>query len=532
MQRRKFLKIAAPVATVFPALLSGFHVKAYQSLPFFGGWNGQGAQDNDHVLILIQLFGGNDGLNTVIPIDEYSTYNSLRNNIAIPESSILTLGVNDKSGLHPAMTGLQALYQNDQLSIIQGVCYPNPDLSHFRATDIWLTGSDSDQYLNTGWVGRVLGETYTNYPIGYPNPTMPDPLAIQIGSVMSPTFMSTGGPTAMVVPEDADFYGLINGVTSAEPNTPMGTEVTFLRTIARQTNKYAGVITAASNKITQQYAGYPANNDLAAQLKTVARLIAGGLKTKVYMVNMGGFDTHGGQVQGGDTVTGVHAQLLGQVSDAISAFMKDLKFLGADKRVMGMTFSEFGRRIVSNGSFGTDHGAAQPVFVFGDSANTGVLGTSPGLPTTMDDEAVVPMQYDFRSVYSTFLRDWFCIPAADVSTMLLNNYQYLPFIKGTACENTIDDLNNIGNSLILNYPNPFIDSTNITYTTAGGHTLVQVFDVAGHLINVLVDQVYVGPGTYTVTFNTGYLAAGIYYARLQNGSVAQVKTMLKVTVSQ
>jgi len=299
--------------------------------------------------------------------------------------------------------------------------------------------------------------------------------------------------------------------------------------VARQTNKYATVVEAASAKVTQQYSGYPANNDLATQLKTVARLVAGGLKTKVYMVNMSGFDTHGAQVQGGDTTSGNHAVLLGQVSDAIAAFMKDLKFLGVDKRVLGMTFSEFGRRIVSNGSLGTDHGAGQPVFVFGDAANTGILGNTPDMPATLDVEAVVPLQYDFRSVYSTILRDWFCVPASDVDTMLLNNYQYLPFIKGTACNNTIDDLNNIGDSVIINYPNPFSDSTNITYTTQGGHTLVQVFDVAGHLITVLVDQVYIGTGTYSVTFNTTYLASGIYYARFQNGSVQQVKTMLKVT---
>jgi len=529
MQRRDFIKIAAPLATVFPALLCGLNVKAYSALPFMGGWTGEGAADNDHVLVLIQLFGGNDGLNTVIPIDKYGAYQNLRSNIAIPQSSILTLGPNDKSGLHPAMTGLRALYNNDQLAVIQGVTYPSPDESHFRATDIYLTGSDSTQYLNTGWVGRFLGQTYTNFPNGYPNATMPDPLAIQIGSVLSPTFMSTGGFTAMAVPEDVDFYSLINGITGPEPNTPMGTELTYLRTVARQTNKYATVVEAASAKVTQQYSGYPANNDLATQLKTVARLVAGGLKTKVYMVNMSGFDTHGAQVQGGDTTSGNHAVLLGQVSDAIAAFMKDLKFLGVDKRVLGMTFSEFGRRIVSNGSLGTDHGAGQPVFVFGDAANTGILGNTPDMPATLDVEAVVPLQYDFRSVYSTILRDWFCVPASDVDTMLLNNYQYLPFIKGTACNNTIDDLNNIGDSVIINYPNPFSDSTNITYTTQGGHTLVQVFDVAGHLITVLVDQVYIGTGTYSVTFNTTYLASGIYYARFQNGSVQQVKTMLKVT---
>jgi hypothetical protein len=134
---------------------------------------------------------------------------------------------------------------------------------------------------------------------------------------------------------------------------------------------------------------------------------------------------------------------------------------------MGMTFSEFGRRIVSNGSLGTDHGAAQPVFIFGDAAQTGVLGTNPDLTST-NVESNLPMQYDFRSVYSSILRDWFCVQPSDVSTMLLKNYQYLPFVKNSACGNTYTDLNNLGNSLISNYPNPFTSSTTITFKTNGG----------------------------------------------------------------
>jgi len=137
-------------------------------------------------------------------------------------------------------------------------------------------------------------------------------------------------------------------------------ELSYLRTIAKQTNRYAEVIKKAADKVTQQSA-YPADNYLAAQLKAVAKLVAGGLKTKIYMVGMGGFDTHAGQVNGGNPLTGNHAGLLKQVSEAITAFTKDLKFLGVSQRVLGMTFSEFGRRMQSNGSLGTDHGAAQPV---------------------------------------------------------------------------------------------------------------------------------------------------------------------------
>jgi uncharacterized protein (DUF1501 family) len=506
------------------AFLGGFKISALSSLPFINGL--AGAPDNDHVLVLVQMVGGNDGLNTLIPLTNYADYYAARSNIAIPQGKVLKLTSNIKNGLHPALTGFQSLYDNDQLAVLQSVGYPSPDGSHFRSMDIWLSGADADQYLSTGWTGRFLGETYTNFPVGYPNADMPDPLAIQIGSVISPVFMSENGTTAMAVPTDTEFYDLINGITEPEPDTPMGNELTYLRSVARTTNKYASVIEAAAAKVTSQYTGYPANNELAAQLKTVARLVAGGLKTKVYMVSTGGFDTHGGQVNSGDTTTGGHANLLGQLSDAITAFMKDCQMLSIDKRVLGMTFSEFGRRIVSNGSLGTDHGAAQPVFIFGNAAQTGVLGTNPDLSAT-NVESNLPMQYDFRSVYSSILRDWFCVSPTDVSTMLLKNYQYLPFIKNSACGNTYTDLNDLGNSLISNSPNPFTTSTTITFKTNGGHTLVQILDVTGRLVMVPVDQDYT-QGTYTVTVNTNSLAHGVYYARLQNQSVQQVRTMLKV----
>ena len=137
------------------------------------------------------------------------------------------------------------------------------------------------------------------------------------------------------------------------------------------------------------------------------------------------------------------------------------------------------------------------------------------------------MQYDFRSVYSSILRDWFCVSPADVTTMLLKDYQYLPFIKSTACNNTFTDLNTLGNSLITNYPNPFSSSTTITFKTNGGHTLVQIFDTAGRMIMLPVDQDYTA-GTWSVTIPTGALASGVYYARFQNQSLQQVRTLLKV----
>ncbi len=522
MQRRSFLKQTIQGA-VLPSLLGGLSVKAWGNSPFL---KALGAADNDHVLVLVQLSGGNDGLNTVIPLEFYSDYNRIRTNIAIPEAKVLRLNNNLKSGLHPSLTGMQQLYNEEKLCAIQAVGYPSPNGSHFRSMDIWLTGADSEQYLSTGWAGRFLNQEYPNYPVGFPNDAMPDPLALQIGSVLSPVFLSPTGFDALAIDESLNFYNLIDAIQDPVPNTPSGTELTYLRTIAKQTNKYAEVIKLAAGKITQQ-APYPADNYLAAQLKAVAKLVAGGLKTKIYMVGMGGFDTHAGQVNGGNTVTGNHSALLKQVSEAITAFSADLKFLGVSKRVLGMTFSEFGRRMQSNGSLGTDHGAAQPVFLFGDSVKQGVLGKNPDMPASNQAIDNVPMQYDFRSVYSTILRDWFCLPPQQVDNVLLKNYQYLPVIKSTACNMDIQDLNNLGDNLIINYPNPFTNSTKITFKSGGGHTLVQVFDTAARLIATLADQTYT-QGTYTVTFNSSTLASGVYYARLQNGSIQQVRPMLKV----
>jgi len=245
----------------------------------------------------------------------------------------------------------------------------------------------------------------------------------------------------------------------------------------------------------------------------------------VYMVSMGGFDTHGGQVQAGNTTTGNHAQLLKQVSEAISAFQADVSQLGIGKRVMGMTFSEFGRRIKSNGSAGTDHGAAQPVFLFGEPVKQGVLGNPPDLPSSLDAGSSLPMQYDFRSVYATVLRDWFCVDPADVSTMLYKNYQYLPLIEASACT-LVQPPNTMGDKLIRNDPNPFVHSTTITFKTDGGYTMVQIFDVSGKLVAVPVSADF-DKGEYTVVLNGSNLSSGVYYARLQYGSVQQVRTMIK-----
>lgn len=522
MQRRKFLQQALPASISLPGLLNGFSINAFGAdSPLMQALT-MPTTDTDHVLVIIQLNGGNDGLNMVIPLEYYSNYQNARTNIAIAENKVLKLNGIQKVGLHPAMTGLQTMYNEGKLNVIQSVGYPQPNFSHFRATDIWMSASDSNQLVNSGWAGRYLNYEYPNFPNGYPNSSMTDPLAIQIGSVTSLALQGPAVSMGMSISNPSSFYNLINGVQDPAPPTPAGKELSYIRQVSQQTQKYATVIKDASAAVTSQVT-YPSGNALADQLKIVARLIKGGLKTRVYMVSFGGFDTHAAQVNSTDTATGTHAVLLQRVSDAIKAFQDDCKFLNIEDRVVGMTFSEFGRRIKSNASVGTDHGAAAPCFVFGKNVYANVTGNTPVIPASATVNDNIPFQYDFRSVYATILANWLCVKETDLQQIMLKNYQTLPLLNAGSC---LKAINLSGDNLIHNYPNPFVNSTIITFKTNGGHTLVQVLDGMGRVVKNLVDRDYPA-GTFTVTFDGGTLPSGVYYARLQNMSVQQVRTMLK-----
>lgn len=523
MKRRDFIRTTSTGA-ILPAVINGFSLKAFgEDSPLNTLLSG--ATDTDHVLVIVQLSGGNDGLNMVIPKDNYSAYFNARTNIAIPEAKILALNKFNNTGLHPAMTGLQTLFNNGMLGIVQSAGYPQPNFSHFRATDIWMSASDSSQVLTSGWGGRYLNYEYPNFPNGYPTSSMPDPLGIQIGSVTSLTFQGPAVNMGMSISNPTSFYNLLNGVEDPAPNTPAGKELKYVRLVSKQTQQYATVVKDAAAKVPVQGA-YPANNSLADQLKIVARLVKGGLKTRLYMVSYGGFDNHSLQVNAADTTTGTHANLLKNVSDAVKAFLDDLKGLGVDDRVVGMTFSEFGRRIKSNSSGGTDHGAAAPMILFGKNVTNAVWGNSPALPANATVNDNIPMQYDFRSVYASLLENWLCVKNSDLQIIMLKNFQNIPFVDSTSCNNSIP--NTSGNNLITNYPNPFTTSTTIKFTTAGGHTLIQIMDTLGRVLFTPVDQDYPVAGTFSIPFNSGALPSGVYYARLQNGTIQQVRTMMKV----
>ena len=238
MKRRDFFKQTLPATVTLPALINGFSVKAFTGAsPLVQALMGA-TTDTDKVLVMIQLNGGNDGLNMVIPIETYRDYYNARANIAIGQNKILPLNGTSKTGLHPSMTGLQTLYNENKLAIVQAVGYPSPNFSHFRATDIWMSASDSEQVLTTGWIGRYLNIEYPNFPNGYPTAQMPDPLAIQIGSVASLALQGPSFPMGMTISDPNSFYNFLDDVADPVPNSPWGKELAYIRIIMGQTEQY------------------------------------------------------------------------------------------------------------------------------------------------------------------------------------------------------------------------------------------------------------------------------------------------------
>ncbi len=502
MKRRNFIKTTALAST--PLLLRGIPVMAsseFDSLTLEK--MALSAINCGKILVIIQQNGGNDGLNTVFPLDQWSKLFNARSNILMDESSVLTLNNNSATGLHPAMTEMKNLYDNGKMMIVQGVSYPNPNYSHFRATDIWFTASGSNQTLDSGWLGRALDIKYPNYPTAYPSAEMSDPLAIQIGSTLPFSLQGPNMNMGYSAPDPNALLNVINGITDPAPNSDYGHELTFLRLMKDQSNVYRNVIQMAYNSPLNSGVTYPTNNKLADQLKIVAKLINGGLQTPVYIVNHPNtHDTHENQVNSTDKTQGSQAVNLTLLSQAIGAFQQEIAYMGKEDYVTGMTFSEFGRRIKSNASMGTDHGAAAPVIFFGGALNTsptavantaypvpGMIGTSPVLPNNAAVNDQVPMQFDYRQLYTTVMQDWLCMTESEATQVLGGNYVKLPIFDSTLLS-SIDFEENINLELKL-FPNPSNDGTIHLIFPEMVNTTVQitVFSINGSLLENTVAHV-------------------------------------------
>lgn len=349
----------------------------------------------DHTLVVIQLAGGNDGLNTVIPYGDRSYYNS-RPQIAIDKSSALKIPGADGYGLHPNLTGLLDLMDNGQAAIMQGVGYPNPNRSHFTSTDIWHTANHSGQ--GYGWLGKYFDNTCA----GKPNPKgsiaigNKAPLALHgktqkaVNFETEELFRWAGGTV------DNSLVNTYDSINRKESTTTVSkdSQLDFLLRTSLDAQISSDRIRAAVSK--QPLVRYP-DGKLAQQLQLIGSMIRADLPTRVYYASLGGFDTHANQLNS-------HANLMRQLGDALNAFQKDLGKQGNTGKVMTMVFSEFGRRVAQNGSNGTDHGTAAPMVLIGDNVQAGLLGDHPSL--TNLDEGDLKFNTDFREVYAAILEDW------------------------------------------------------------------------------------------------------------------------------
>ena len=532
MERRKFLKSTAIISA--PLIFNHVPVLASSSLESSNlETMAKAAANCGKILVIIQMNGGNDGLNTIFPRDKWSQLSQARNNILMPENAVLPLNGNVTTGFHPAMTEMKNLYDNGNLMIIQNVSYPNPSYSHFRATDIWFTASDSDKSLATGWLGRALNESYPNFPTAYPNPDMPDPLAIQIGSTLPFSLQGPNINMAYSVPDPDDLLNVINATTDPAPNSDYGNELRFLRLMKDQSNTYRAAIQTAYNVPKPQSATYPNNNYLADQLQIVAKLINGGLQTPIYVVNHpDGFDSHENQVLDSDKTKGRHAKNLGILSKAVGAFQEDLKIIGKSEKVAGMTFSEFGRRIKSNDSMGTDHGTCAPVLFFGENLNTvdiagtahpvaGMIGNSPDIAqnASVDDE--IPMQFDFRQIYATVMQDWLCMTESQSVSVLGKQFDKLPIFGKKVIKNI-----NLSNQFMVIYPNPVVNNLiNIQFNIILKSTVnITIYTLQG---TTIFNNQYPVPGDF-LSFNATVLSTGTYILNLMYNNTKFIEKIIVV----
>lgn len=418
MNRRKFVKNAS-FAALFPFVLnalSACHVKTTKQ---------------KRILVLIQLVGGNDGLNTLIPLDNYKRLVYARPNLYIPESKILSLKGTSQVGLHPNLAGFKDMYENGFMGFIQGVGYENPSYSHFRSSDIWLTGSKSSEVLYTGWMARFLETHFKKYPEGFPSKQQPDPPAIKIGDTGTYLFQGTKMDMSIVIDPHTTFEPISIDSWANESTGFAGEQIKSIREILLQTERYSKVIKNALSVNMQHSKLYPnsGENALADQLKVVAKLINGGLETSVYLVDLNGFDTHDGQADKSDSTKGVHADLLTKLSQAITCFWDDMNFIGREKDVMGMTFSEFGRRIMSNAGNGTDHGSSQPIVYFGSSIKSEIIGANPDIPENATVYDNLSLQFDYRAVFSSVLKNWLGASDLIINSVFPDNFPEIRLIK-------------------------------------------------------------------------------------------------------
>ncbi len=544
MKRRKFIKLSATASVLsLNAIEIQAALKPLLSLA--------GCPDiSNRKLVLINLAGGNDGLNTVIPLNQYEKYSQLRPTIKVPRVGSkahinldLSLPDNQQIGLNPSLTDFKALYDQGWMRILQSVGYPSQNKSHFKSTDLYLTGNDGNSLQNgfdSGWIGRFMELFYANIIEGT------FPLAVEIGS--SKTSLGFHGENEhglalnITGQDPAGFYSVLSGLGGESPtiipDTDYGKELEFITKTDVLSNQYAQSISASFNNGSNTVS-YP-DSDISNQLKTVARLISGSLETKVYMVRISGFDTHNAQVQGNGDPIGRHYELLTELSQAIGAFFNDMKQQNLSEDVVALTFSEFGRKAAENGNLGTDHGEIAPMFVFGEPVEGGVSGTNPDLEEAVDTNnyQLKTVQHDYRQTIGTLLQDYLGADNSIIDATFFNhtinesftNLKITDLVKdkyvvSEACILGIDvpDVD-LGENNWQVYPNPCRD---IIYVSSLEDIITieyKLFTMSGILITHKIETLSQGK----TSLYLGNLSQGVYMLQINSNDRTESHKIIKI----
>tara|TARA_S200000501_G_scaffold24187_1_gene20944 strand:+ start:21090 stop:22712 length:1623 start_codon:yes stop_codon:yes gene_type:complete len=539
MKRRNFIKLTSTASAIglFPAqIANALNIsKKYINCDI-----------NNRKIVLIYLKGGNDGLNTIIPINQYDIYSNLRPTIKVPETGInsfinLDSSLSDEQqiGLHPSLNGFKNLYDSGYLRILQAVGYPSQNKSHFASTDIYNTGNDGNSWLNgggdSGWIGRFIESYY------YDLLDQSFPIGVEIGSKAgSLGFLGEHehGLSINIEGQDASgFYSVLSGLggeaPSFIPDSHYGQELQYIIENDQISTLYSEAISNAFNSGANS-ATYE-DSDLSNQLKTIARLISGGLESKVYLVKLNGFDTHNSQVQSQNDILGDHNNLLTELNNAISSFFQDISNQGFQDDVIGLTFSEFGRKAKENGNLGTDHGEIAPMFVFGSAINGGISGTNPDLLEATDENnwQLETFQYDFRETLGTLLQDFIGADDNAINSTFFNHSSNESFTDNKINElvkpeysvdencysNTLNN-QNLNDKFFKITPNPFRNEIMVTHSEYSQSFKYEIYDLNGRQIKI--GSSYVGK---KITLN--YVNNGIYIIILKFGKRSESHTIIK-----
>lgn len=527
--RRSFLQ-ALGIGCTSSILLAGNQLSASTASPLAMALN---TSDNDNILVLIRLDGGNDGLNTIVPMQNFDIYANARPSIYHRENSLISL--DDNHAMPNYMEPLEALWGDGMMKVVNGVGYENQNLSHFASSDIWATADSNNSILDKGYFGRYFNEEHQDFLLNPPE----KPLAIQIGSIGNLIFSHEGEQYSFLVSnpdqlEQIAQKGVQFNLDNIDLNCKAGQQQEFLRTISNSTYTYSEVISeaykASNNTVEYQ------KNKIANQLAIIARLIKGNLGTKIFMVTLGSFDTHAGQSE-------KHERLMGDLSLAVSDFFKDLEQTGHHEKVLGMTFSEFGRRVIENGSAGTDHGTASSSLFFGPSLNgSGIVGEYPDLED-LDRNKNLKNTTDFRSLYASVLSQWLCIDEAQVDRALAGGYETLDL--GFSCQKeptptpipiptpnsrpenpTVETLQGFSDKPIYDaFNNPSI----VLRVNKAMHIDIQLYNILGQRVGTLKNS-FMTEGSYIInvgqSIQNGTLPQGEYIYRISTNTSASSKIII------